>query len=66
VKATEAALGIRVTEQTRKLRELLKHAENVDSHVLHVYFLAAPDLLNAPSCSRLSQPTARSSPARFD
>jgi len=49
LKATEAALGIRVTEQTRKLRMLLKHAENFDSHVLHVYFLAAPDLLGAPS-----------------
>ena len=49
LKATEAALGIRISEQTFKLRELLKHAENFDSHVLHVYFLAAPDLLGAPS-----------------
>jgi sulfhydrogenase subunit alpha len=49
LKATEAALGIQIGEQTRKLRELLKHAENFDSHVLHVYFLAAPDLLGVPS-----------------
>jgi coenzyme F420-reducing hydrogenase alpha subunit len=49
LKATETALGIQVTPQTFKLRELLKHAENFDSHVLHVYFLAAPDLLGAPS-----------------
>lgn len=49
VKATEAALGIEVTEQTKKLRTLLKHAENFDSHVLHVYVLVAPDLLGAPS-----------------
>ncbi len=49
VKATEQALGIRVTPQTKMLRTLLKHAENFDSHVLHVYFLAAPDLLGAPS-----------------
>jgi coenzyme F420-reducing hydrogenase alpha subunit len=49
LKATEAALGIQVTPQTFKLRELLKHAENFDSHVLHVYFLAAPDFLGAPS-----------------
>jgi coenzyme F420-reducing hydrogenase alpha subunit len=49
VKATEDALGIQVSPQTRKLRELLKHAENFDSHVLHVYMLAAPDLLGAPS-----------------
>lgn len=49
LKATEAALGIEISDQTRRLRELLKHAENFDSHVLHVYFLAAPDLLDAPS-----------------
>ncbi len=49
VKASETALGITVTPQTIKLRELLKHAENFDSHVLHVYMLVAPDLLGAPS-----------------
>jgi coenzyme F420-reducing hydrogenase alpha subunit len=49
VKATEDALGIEVSEQSWKLRELLKHAENFDSHVLHIHFLAAPDLLGAPS-----------------
>jgi coenzyme F420-reducing hydrogenase alpha subunit len=49
VKATEAALGIEVTPQTKKLRTLLKHAENADSHILHVYILVAPDLLGAPS-----------------
>lgn len=49
VKATEAALGIEVSEQSWRLRKLLKHAENFDSHVLHINFLAAPDLLGAPS-----------------
>jgi len=49
VKATEAALGIEITPQTRKLRTILKHAENFDSHVLHVYILVAPDLLGVPS-----------------
>lgn len=53
VKATESALGIDVSEQTRKLRTLLKHAENFDSHVLHVYVLVAPDLLGAPSAFAL-------------
>ena len=53
VKATEAALGIEVTPQTSKLRTLLKHAENFDSHVLHVYVLVAPDLLGAPSAFAL-------------
>jgi len=54
VKATEAALGIHVTPQTVKLRTLLKHAENFDSHVLHVYFLVAPDLLGVPSVMPLA------------
>jgi coenzyme F420-reducing hydrogenase alpha subunit len=49
VKACEDALGIKVSEQTVKLRTLLKHAENFDSHVVHSLFLAAPDLLGAPS-----------------
>jgi len=49
VKATEAALGIKISEQNKKLRQLIKHAENFDSHILHVYLLAAPDLLNAKS-----------------
>ena len=49
LQATEAALDIRISPQTDLLRRLLKHAENFDSHVLHVYFLAAPDLLGVPS-----------------
>ncbi|MBF0106135.1 MAG: Ni/Fe hydrogenase subunit alpha [Deltaproteobacteria bacterium] len=49
VKATESALGIEVSEQTKILRRLIKHAENFDSHILHIYFLVAPDLLGAPS-----------------
>jgi coenzyme F420-reducing hydrogenase alpha subunit len=49
VKATEDALGIEISEQSWKLREVLKHAENADSHVLHAYILVAPDLAGAPS-----------------
>jgi coenzyme F420-reducing hydrogenase alpha subunit len=49
VKATEDALGIEISPQSWKLRELLKHAENADSHVLHAYILVAPDLAGAPS-----------------
>jgi sulfhydrogenase subunit alpha len=49
VKATEDALGIPVSEQSKKLRRLAKHAENIDSHIVHVLFLVAPDLLGAPS-----------------
>ena len=49
LKATEAACGIEISHQTGRLRRLLKHAENFDSHILHVFVLAAPDLAGAPS-----------------
>jgi sulfhydrogenase subunit alpha len=49
LKASEAALGITISKQSDLLRRILKHAENFDSHVLHVYFLVAPDLLGVPS-----------------
>jgi coenzyme F420-reducing hydrogenase alpha subunit len=49
VKATETAFGMEISEQSWKLREVLKHAENADSHVLHAYILVAPDLAGAPS-----------------
>ncbi|HSQ78496.1 MAG TPA: Ni/Fe hydrogenase subunit alpha, partial [Nitrospirota bacterium] len=49
IRAVENAFGIVPTEQTRKLRLLLKHMETLQSHVLHLYFLAAPDFLNVGS-----------------
>lgn len=49
VKATEAAFGITVSPQTEKLRKLAKHAENLQSHVLHVGYLVLPDLVGAGS-----------------
>ncbi|WP_108649551.1 Ni/Fe hydrogenase subunit alpha [Dongshaea marina] len=48
-KATEDALGIELTEQSWKLRRILKHAETFDSHVVHLLFLVAPDLLGVKS-----------------
>jgi coenzyme F420-reducing hydrogenase alpha subunit len=49
LKATEAAMGITISEQTRLLRKLLLHGENMQSHVLHTYFLVAPDFLGTGS-----------------
>ena len=45
----EAALGVRPSEQTVLLRKLILHAETVQSHTLHVFYLAAPDFLGANS-----------------
>jgi sulfhydrogenase subunit alpha len=49
LKATEAALGITISEQTKRLRKILNHGENLQSHVLHVGYLAIPDLLKVGS-----------------
>ena len=47
--ATEAALGVRPSDQTYQLRKLLFHAEVLESHILHAYCLAAPDFLGVGS-----------------
>ena len=49
IKATEKALGIKPSEQTIKLRKLIYHHENIQSNVLHVYFLAVPDFFGVGS-----------------
>jgi len=49
LQATEAALGVKISDQTRLLRRILIQGENLQSHVLHAYFLAAPDFVGAPS-----------------
>ena len=49
IKAGEAALGIKPSEEVVMLRKLLLHAEMLDSHILHIYILVAPDLLGVKS-----------------
>ena len=49
VKAGEDALGIKPSEETVLLRKLLLYAECLDSHILHIYVLVAPDLLGVKS-----------------
>lgn len=49
VHALEAALGVTVTPQIRKLRRLLYCGEWIESHALHVYLLNAPDFLGFDS-----------------
>ncbi len=58
LKATEAALGVEISQQTELLRRLAFHGEVLSSHLLHIYFLAAPDFLGLPSVMPLinSQP----------
>ncbi len=49
IEAAEDALGLTPTAQTLKLRKLLLDYEILDSHLLHIYLLAAPDILGVPS-----------------
>ena len=42
-------MDIPISDQTLKLRKLIFHGEMIQSHVLHVFLLVAPDLLGAPS-----------------
>jgi sulfhydrogenase subunit alpha len=49
LQGVEAALGVQPSEQTVLLRKLILHAETVQSHTLHVFYLAAPDFLGVNS-----------------
>ncbi len=49
IQAVEAAFGVKPSEQTMLLRRLLYDAELLESHVLHILFLAAPDFLGVGS-----------------
>jgi coenzyme F420-reducing hydrogenase alpha subunit len=55
LQATEDALGIRVSEQTVILRKLALHAENLQSHLLHIGYLVLPDLLGVDSVIPLAK-----------
>jgi len=54
-KAVEAALGIQISPQTALLRKLLTESQFLQSHVLHVYFLAVPDFLGVKSVLPLAK-----------
>ncbi|MCL4376925.1 MAG: Ni/Fe hydrogenase subunit alpha [Actinobacteria bacterium] len=49
LKAVEAAMDIKPSKQTIKLRRLLTYGATMQSHILHEYFLAAPDFLGVGS-----------------
>lgn len=55
IQASEAALGIVPDEETTLLRKFLLHGETIQSHILHLYFLVAPDFFDAPSVIPLAE-----------
>lgn len=55
VHAMEDALGVKVEGQLRALRRLLYCGEWIESHVLHVYMLHAPDFLGYPDAIAMAK-----------
>jgi coenzyme F420-reducing hydrogenase alpha subunit len=55
IRAVENAFDITPSDQTADLRLLLKHMETLQSHILHLYFLSAPDFLGAGSVLPLAK-----------
>lgn len=49
LKAIEDAMDIRITPQAKLLRKLAFCGENIQSHILHLFFLVFPDLVGAGS-----------------
>lgn len=58
IKACEAALGITPSAEVIFLRKVLLNAEVLQSHILHLYLLVAPDFFNVGSVI----PLARTNP----
>jgi sulfhydrogenase subunit alpha len=54
IHALEKAMGVRVSPQTRRLRELAQHGAAIESHALHLFCLALPDLMGHPSVVSLA------------
>ncbi|WP_456325426.1 Ni/Fe hydrogenase subunit alpha [Desulfonauticus submarinus] len=55
IQATEEAFNCQVSEQTLIFRKLALHAENLQSHLLHIGYLVLPDLLGVGSVFPLAK-----------
>ena len=55
LQALENAMNVKVSEQTRRLRELLSVGERIRSHAAHLYFLALPDYLGYESALTMTK-----------
>ena len=49
IRVTEKVFGVQTSPRTELLRDLLWRGENIESHALHLYLLAAPDYLGYAS-----------------
>ena len=55
IRALERAMGIEPPQTARAIRLLAMHGETLQSHALHLFFLAAPDFLDTPSVLPIMQ-----------
>ncbi|MBN1502840.1 Ni/Fe hydrogenase subunit alpha [Candidatus Woesearchaeota archaeon] len=55
LKAIENALGVKVSEQTTRLRKLILMGSILQSHLLHLYFLALPDYFGFESALAMTK-----------
>ena len=55
VRAVEDALGIEISEQVKDLRKLMLISSHIQSHILHLYFLALPDYIGVESAIELAR-----------
>lgn len=55
VHAMESAFGIKVESALRSLRRLLYCGEWIESHILHIYMLHAPDFLGYPDAIQMAK-----------
>lgn len=53
IKALEDALGVKVSEETIKLRKILLASQIIQSHALHLFFLSLPDYIGVTSALEL-------------
>ncbi|MEA1926690.1 MAG: Ni/Fe hydrogenase subunit alpha [Candidatus Auribacterota bacterium] len=49
LRAVERAMGVEIPPNAQQFRLLAKHGETLQSHILHIFFLAAPDFFGVPS-----------------
>lgn len=55
VHAVEAAFGLEISPEIRRLRRLLYCGEWIESHALHVFLLHAPDFLGFPDAMTMAR-----------
>ncbi|SMB98877.1 Coenzyme F420-reducing hydrogenase, alpha subunit [Thermanaeromonas toyohensis ToBE] len=55
IQALEDALGVEPSQQTKDLRLLLALSQWIQSHTLHIYFLALPDFLGYESAIAMAK-----------